>query len=158
MRKSINPSRLTVVVFILSLLILVSGCQRGKSDNRWIEVLHKSDGDGRYTIYYDRISIDSHEPNIIRFWVKQKFSGYRGLSYSLYLIAINYKYRTCKISDIISYDLNEKVLPPNPTSRFLTSSTWVPMLPGHDVESIFIKIDQKEFGGLMEKIHAKPKS
>jgi hypothetical protein len=150
MRGSINPSRLTVVVFIIWLLILVSGCQKENSDHRWMEVLHKSDENGRYNIYYDRINIDCHEPKIIRFWVKQKFSGYSVLSYSLYSIAMNYKEGTYRILDVINYDLNEKVLPFDLTSRGLTSTTWVPMIACSDIESIFIMIDQKEFGGLLK--------
>jgi hypothetical protein len=155
MRGIINPSRLTVVVFIIWLLILVSGCQRENSDNRWMEVLHKSDENSQYTIYYDRINIDCREPKIIRFWVKQKFSGYSVLSYSLYSIAMNYKERTYRILDVIKYDLNEKALPSDLTSRVLTSTKWVPMIAGSDIESIFIMVDQKEFGGLLNKTHEK---
>ena len=150
----INPSRLTVVVFIIWLLILVSGCQKENSDNRWMEVLHKSDENSQYTIYYDRINIDCHEPKIIRFWVKQKISGYSVLSYSLYSIAMNYKEGTYRILDVINYNLNEKALPPDRTSRGLTSAKWVP-IAGSDLEPIFIMVDQKEFGDLLKKIHEK---
>ena len=155
MREAINPSRLTIVVFILGLLILNSGCQKEKGDNRWMEVLHKSNEYSRYTIYYDRINIDCREPKIIHIWVKQKYSGNSILNYSLYSIAINYKTRTYRIIDVIKYDLNGKPLPHDLTSKVLTSSTWTPMTAVSDIESIFIMIDQKEFGGLLEKIHAK---
>jgi hypothetical protein len=154
MRGIINPSRLTVVVFIFGLLILVSGCQKENSDNQWVKVLQKSNENSQYTIYYDRINIDCHEPKIIRFWVKQKISGYSVLSYSLYSIAMNYKERTYRILDVINYNLNEKALPPDRTSRGLTSSKWVPIACA-DLEPIFIMIDQKEFGGLLKKIYEK---
>ena len=154
MRGSINPSRLTVLVFIFGLLILVSGCQKENSDNRWMEVLHKSDENSQYTIYYDRINIDCHEPRIIRFWVKQKISGYSVLSYSLYSIAMNYKEGTYRILEVINYDVKERALPPDPGSRVLTSSKWVP-IAGTDIEPIFNIIDQKEFGSLLKKIHEK---
>ena len=158
MRESINPSRLTIVVFIIWLSILVSGCQKENGDNRWMEVLHKSDENSQYTIYCDRTSIDCHERNIIRFWIKQKYSGNTVLSYSLYSIEVNYKKRTYRILDVIKYNLNEKPLPPDPTSRVLTSRKWVPMTAGSDIESIFIMVDQKGFGGLLEKIHTKQSS
>jgi len=65
---------------------------------------------------------------------------------------MNYKEGTYRILDVINYDLNEKVLPPDLTSRGLSSAKWVP-IAGSDLEPIFIMIDQKEFGGLLNKTH-----
>ena len=155
MREKIFPSRSTIVIFIWVLLIVVLGCQKKENDNRWVEVLHKIGESGQYTIYYDRKSIDCHEPRIIRFWVKQKYSSHSVLSHSLFLMAFNYKARTYRILDVIKYNRNDKALPPDPTTKALTSLTWTPVIANSECESIFIKLDQKEFGGLLEKIHAK---
>jgi hypothetical protein len=48
--------------------------------------------------------------------------------------------------------LNEKALHPDLTSKGLTSAKWTP-IAGSDLGPIFIMIDQKEFGGLLNKTH-----
>lgn len=155
MRTSIHPGIFSVVVLILGLLIFVPGCQGENSDNQWIEVFHKSDRISQYTVYYDKIGIDCHEPKIIRFWIKEKYFGSKVFSYSLYSVVTNYEERTYRILDVINYDLHEKALPTGLSSRVLISPTWVPVIAGSDFESVINMIDQKEFGGFLRKIHEK---
>ena len=139
-------------VLIFALLIALHGCNKKEVDDGWMEVKQSNSEESGYLLHYNKRSIGTPTSGIFRVWIKQTYLEQSRLSYSLYQIEFNYKQKAYRFLDVNNYDNKNNVLPPDATSRSIVTSRWTPITSCMQCRLIFIQIDKREFGGLLDKI------